>query len=161
MPTELSQSQQQETTTLSACAERSQAPLLLMMTSNGRGTGPLFPAHTARPSKVSPRSSSTSVRKADLLPLFNAGLHFLSSTLLCSTAVDQRLNVYRLDLDQGGAPKLAFAAATCLGVADCSAMDVIADAAERATLEDSNGEGYRSWTIVSVGIGAEVTRVEL
>lgn len=68
-----------------------------------------------------------------------AGLAFLTPTLLASSSVDQRLNLYSL-----GDNKLTLIDSVLTSVADCSAMDV-------AREEQSGG-----WRIAVVGIGLEV-----
>lgn len=92
------------------------------------------------------------------------GLNFLSSTLFASSSVDQRLNVYRIassaqTSEEVTPPRLEYVDAAFLGVADCSAMDVLSDTAEEEDAEDEAVRRERSWEVVVVGIGVEVLRL--
>lgn len=80
-------------------------------------------------------------RIADSSP---AGINFLSPSEFVSSSVDQRLNVYAWSPADGG--KLALVDSCCLGVADCSAMDVM-------QVEEGGNR------VVLVGIGTEVVDV--
>ncbi|GAA5955996.1 hypothetical protein JCM21900_002641 [Sporobolomyces salmonicolor] len=82
------------------------------------------------------------------------GLDFLSPSVLASSSVEQRLNVYALtgSLDS---PRLERIESTCLDVADCSAQGILplGDSA-------SGGEGRRSWKVAVAGIGIQVLELE-
>ncbi|GAA6060735.1 hypothetical protein JCM10212_003779 [Sporobolomyces blumeae] len=101
------------------------------------------------------------------------GLNFLSPTLLASSSVEQRLNVYTLSRsstpgqESSGIARdtldVRIADSTCLDVADCSAMDVVATSGRRQDApggEADEGEGATSWKVAVVGIGVEVVKVE-
>lgn len=65
-------------------------------------------------------------------------------------------------MEQDGAtsrPTLRIAEGACLGTADCSAMDVLRE--ERDESQCGGEEGPGCWLAVTVGIGAEVVRVEV
>lgn len=70
---------------------------------------------------------------------FVAGLAFLTHTLLASSSVDQRLNLYSL-----AESELKLVDSVLTSVADCSAMDVVRE-------EESEG-----WRVAVVGIGLEM-----
>ncbi|GAA5968378.1 hypothetical protein JCM3765_002922 [Sporobolomyces pararoseus] len=89
-------------------------------------------------------SSSTTIANAHGSTI--QGLDFLSPTLLTSSSVEQRLNVYSLDLTPNP-PNMKLVESTCLDVADCSAQDVV-------RLE-RRGES-EEWKIIVAGIGIEV-----
>ena len=81
--------------------------------------------------------------------LFVTGLNFLSPSLLASSSVGQRLNLYSITSSASpGNLSLALIKSTCLDVADCSAQDAIQI--------DEEGE---KWKVVVAGIGIEVVEV--
>jgi hypothetical protein len=80
------------------------------------------------------------------------GLDFLSPTLLASSSVEQRLNIYSVD-STTSPPTIALTTSTCLDVADCSAQGV--NRIER------RGEGAKggNWKVLVAGIGIEVVEL--
>ncbi|SCZ89629.1 BZ3500_MvSof-1268-A1-R1_Chr9g10501 [Microbotryum saponariae] len=74
------------------------------------------------------------------------GICFLSPTLLASSAVDQRLNIWEISTD-----KLRFQSGLCLGISDCSTMDV-----RRVKGPSAITTREEAWEIVLAGIGIEV-----
>ncbi|GAA5889454.1 hypothetical protein JCM5296_006366 [Sporobolomyces johnsonii] len=83
------------------------------------------------------------------------GLDFLSPSVLASSSVEQRLNVYALS-GAPDSPRLALIESTCLDVADCSAQGTL-------QLDDSaasEGEGRRRRKVAVAGIGIQVLDLE-
>ncbi|KDE02506.1 hypothetical protein MVLG_06937 [Microbotryum lychnidis-dioicae p1A1 Lamole] len=74
------------------------------------------------------------------------GICFLSPTLLASSAVDQRLSIWEISTDE-----LRFQSGLCLGISDCSTMDV-----RRVKGPSAIATGEEAWEIVLAGIGIEV-----
>ncbi|SCV69818.1 BQ2448_1212 [Microbotryum intermedium] len=75
------------------------------------------------------------------------GICFLSPTLLASSAVDQRLNIWEVSSDE-----LRFQRGLCLGISDCSAMEA------RRTGGPSVATREEAWEIILAGIGLEVVQ---
>ncbi|GAA5935945.1 hypothetical protein JCM1841_006598 [Sporobolomyces salmonicolor] len=82
------------------------------------------------------------------------GLDFLSPSVLASSSVEQRLNVYALT-GSPDSPRLELIESTCLDVADCSAQGIL-------QLDDSasGAEGRRSWKVAVAGIGIQMLELE-
>ncbi|GAA5981470.1 hypothetical protein JCM11641_004772 [Rhodosporidiobolus odoratus] len=84
------------------------------------------------------------------------GLDCLHPTLLASSSVDQRLNLYHLSSSTSSSPdllRLRLVDSTCLDVGDCSAQVVVPTRAR----EEGEGEGR----VAVAGIGVEVVGIDL
>lgn len=96
----------------------------------------------------------------ELLPLAT-GLDFLSPTLLASSSVEQRLNLYSLSRRPTAtttpSPKLELELcdSTPLDVADCGAQAVLHHSAGELLDEGERGR----WQVLVAGIGVEVVNV--